>query len=352
MALKAGVIGCGNISKFHFSGIERSGSEVKWVCDIVPENADQWGKKFNAEFTSDYKDIIADKDVDVVVLTLVSSLHKQMCFDAINAGKAVICEKTLTDNAKDSLEIVKLAEKKKTIFYTSYMKRFIPAVEKAKALLPSLGEIMSTHIRTYQQWGDLWRVNPSEGFFHTPVSGKSTVVKNYGGGILVCGGSHLLDLILYFLGRPNKLFASIYTPEGRDYELQASALMETNNGMVHFEALAHPLSKIGFLKDGWDERIEISGTNGRIEIYSAKWDEVESKASVLIHYDNKTGQLTEYHYDSISPFDCAAEFFYKNIEKGQQGSQSRLTGYEVDELIEHMNKSSDSGQAVDINWQI
>jgi predicted dehydrogenase len=353
MTLTAGVVGCGYISRFHFSGLEKAQVRIKWVCDLSEDAAKPWSKKYGADYTPDYKYIIADAKVDVVVVTPISSVHKQICLDAINAGKAVICEKTLTDNADDSLEVVTRAEEKQTIFYTSYMKRFIPAVEKAKELLPSLGQIISTHIRSYQPWGDIWETNPPESSsFHTPPGGVSQVTKNYGGGILICGGSHILDLVLFFLGRPRRVFATMYTPEDRDYDLQATALIETDNGTVLYEALAHPLTKIGFLRDGWDERIEITGTRGRLEIFSVFWNQGQWKASMLVHYDNATGLSTEYRYEPISPFDRAVAYFCRNIESHKQGGQSRLTGYEVDELITHICKSASTGQALDVKWRI
>jgi len=352
MTIKTGVIGCGNISQFHFSGLEKYGAKVKWVCDINKETAMSWAEKCDASYTADYADIINDPEVDAVFVTLPSALHKKICMAAIDAGKAVVCEKTLAENAEDALEIVKYADAANTLFFTSYMKRFIPAVEKAKELLPDIGSIMSTHIRAYQAWGNLWETHPQEGFFHTPPGGTSLVKKNYGGGILVCGGSHILDLILFFLGRPNNLYATVLTPEDRDYDIQAAALIETDNGIVHYEALAHPLHKIGFLRDGWDEKIEINGVNGRLDIYSANWTDVTTKASLLIHYDNATGNSTEYRFDLESPFDRAVAFFCKQIEEGKQGSQSRFTGYEVDELIATIKRSNALKQSVSLEWKV
>ncbi|MCK5803335.1 MAG: Gfo/Idh/MocA family oxidoreductase [Lentisphaeria bacterium] len=352
MPLRAAVIGCGNISKFHFSGLEKASAEVTWVCDLNEAAARPWAEKFGARYTADYREIIADSTVDMIVVTPVSKVHKPICLAAIEARKAVICEKTLATSARDAFEIVQAAEQADTIFYTSYMKRFIPAVEQAKALLPSLGRILSTHIRAYQCWGKLWSEAPQEGFMHTPAGGVSDLVRNYGGGILVCGGSHILDLVCFLLGRPHRLYASMHIPDGRDYDLQAAALLETGNGVVHFEALAHPLNKIGFLRDGWDERIEINALNGRLEIYSAAWDQVATKASLLVHTDNATGQTTEYRYGPESPFDRATAFFCANIVRGEQGAQSRWTGYEVDELIETFKHSADEGQAIEVPWRM
>ncbi|NLF19070.1 MAG: Gfo/Idh/MocA family oxidoreductase [Lentisphaerae bacterium] len=351
MQITSGVIGCGNIARFHVSGLQKAGARIAWVCDLNEAAARPWVEAFGARYTADYRQVLADPAVHAVTVATASSTHRPICLDAIAAGKAVICEKTLATNADDALAIVQAAERAGTIFYTSYMKRFIPAVEQARALLPSLGRIVSTHIRAYQAWGDLWGAMPAEGLFHTPPGGTSGVTRNYGGGILTCGGSHILDLVCHLLGRPHRLYATLHVPAGRDYDLQAAALLETANGVVHYEALAHPLRHIGFLRDGWDERIEINGLNGRLELYSAAWNQVDSKASMLVHYDNATGRATEFRYAPASPFDRAVAFFCANIAKGDQGTQSRLTGYETDELIAHIQASAAAGAAMAVAWR-
>ncbi len=352
MELNVGVIGCGSISRFHFAGLAKVGVKIRWVCDLSETAARPWAQRCEARYASDYRQIVEDPAVAVIDVTTISRAHKPICLAAIAAGKAVICEKTLAENADDALEIVQAAAQKNTLFYTSYMKRFIPAVQKAKELLPSLGQILTTHIRAYQCWGDLWTSAPAEGFFHTPPGGVSPVRSSYGGGVLTCGGSHILDLVNFLLGRPTRLYARVHKPQGRDYDLRASALLETANGIVHFDALAHPLHKIGFLRDGWDEQVEINGTHGRLTILSAAWDQFEHKASVLIHYDNATGNATEYRFAPDSPFERAIGFFCQQIQLNVQGSQPRTTGYDVDELIATFHRSSDSGQALDVNYRI
>ena len=352
MSITVGVIGCGNISKFHFSGLAKAGARVKWVCDLNEAAARPWAEKFNAAYTPDFRHILADPEVRAVFVLPISSTHKAICLEAIAAGKAVVCEKTLAENAADALAIVRAAEEKGSIFYTSYMKRYIPAVVKAKELLPGLGRIFSSYFRSYQPWGEIWGPNPAEGFLHTPPGGQSMVVKNYGGGILVCGGSHILDLIGFFLGRPKRISSMMVQPEDRDYDLLASALLETPNGVAHFEAVAHPLKKIGHLRDGWDERIEINATKGRLEIFSALWDQADVKDSLLVHTDNDSGTVTEYRYGPVSPFDRAVAFYCAQIERGEQGQQSIYTGYDVDVLIETVQRSARSGQTQEVHYAI
>jgi predicted dehydrogenase len=353
MTITAGVVGCGKISRFHFSGLEKAGANVKWVCDLSASNAKPWADKFEAAYTADYREIIDDPSVDVVFVILISRLHKQICLEALKAGKAVVCEKTLAVSSEEAAEITSVAMEQGALLYTSYMKRFFPAVRKAKELLPQLGTLITTHVRVLQPWGNLWSEPPTEGDAWTPTGGESVVRKSYGGGILTCGGSHMLDLTLFLLGRPKRLIGSVFTPEGFDFDLRASAMMETeDNGVIHFDGIAHEMSKIGYLHDGWDERIEINGVFGRLDIYTPFWNQFDTKGARLVHHDKRTGRTTEYNFDCVSPFDLAVQHFCAQIAKGEQGDQSVMTGYEVDELISSIHRSSDLDQAIEIPWKL
>src|SRR3989304_6141319 len=99
MSVIAGVIGCGNISRFHFSGLEKAGAIVKWVCDLNEGCARPWADKFGARYTADYQEVIADPEVTLVDVTTISSVHKAICLAAIAAGEGGVCEKTLAANA-------------------------------------------------------------------------------------------------------------------------------------------------------------------------------------------------------------------------------------------------------------
>jgi predicted dehydrogenase len=187
-----------------------------------------------------------------------------------------------------------------------------------------------------------WGIRPGE---------ESWVKRNMGGGILTCGGSHILDMLLFFFGRPRKVFATMTHVDSLDFELQSTALFETEACPVFFDVMAHPLNQIGFLRDGCEEEFSITGVNGRLQIFSSQWDNPLNKASLLRYYDNATGEETEFRFAPVSPFDRAIGSFCQNIAAGVQGEQSRLTGYEVDELIEHIKCSATSSQAIDMVWR-
>jgi len=347
--LNVAIIGCGSISRFHADGFALAGARIGWAIDVRPEAAQQWVQKYGARYSADYRDALADDSVNVVAITTPSRLHKEAATAALRAGKAVVVEKTLTENPDDSLEVVRAVKETGGLCFTAYMKRFFPALQKAKELVPSLGQLISVHARSWQPWGSVW-TDP------VPDTGgrPSFVVQNYGGGMLVCGGSHVLDLVMWLVGRPVRLWANAFIREGMDYDLRHTALMtlpkqgQAAGASVSFEACAHPFRTVGMGKDGWDERLEINGVDGRLDIYTVTWDRSEKAPALLVHLDNTTGHATEYRFPSVNSFHAEMAWFARCIREGRQGYPDAHDGYAVDEVIAHITRSAETGRALDV----
>jgi predicted dehydrogenase len=257
----------------------------------------------------------------------------------------------LSESPEDSLEIIETAKQHKKFLFTSYMKRYLPAVAQAKTLLPQIGTIISARFFTRQPWGNLWEGEPENEYFRKPKGSSSKVRSTYGGGILHCGGSHILDLICFFIGKPNTVSAHMIMPEYLDYDISTTAVLEVGSVPVYFEALAHPLSYTGALADGWDEGFEILGTKGKLLFQSSLWDDVKSKTPLLIFEDNSKGIKKEYRYSPASPFSLAIKEFYHDIASGVQKCQSISSGYSVDQIISSIMKSNQEKKRLDIPWK-
>ena len=93
-------VGAGFISNHHnmaFKSVSGINVRLKTVADILPERAKAVADKFGYEkYCSDYHEILADPEIDVVDICTIPFLHKQMITEALDAGKHVICEKPLT----------------------------------------------------------------------------------------------------------------------------------------------------------------------------------------------------------------------------------------------------------------
>lgn len=334
---RVGIIGCGSISKFHYEGYDRAGAKIAHVCDLRKDAADAVASRYKAKASTDYHAVLDDKDVDLVSVCTVASSHKEICLAAIAAGKGVVCEKTLTDNPADSAAVAVAAGKAKTFFATAFMKNFFPAAQKARELLADMGEVTSMYARSWQPFASLWD-NPVPAEFRKH---PSVIIRNYGGGVLVCGGSHILNLITVFGGRATQLTGQMRSREGLDIDVQANAMLWLPaGGIAHFEAMWHPFKNIGLERNGWDERLEINTPKGRLEFYTVLWNAPMNHGALLVHHDAATGRVTEYRSGPVHAFDVEMAEMLKAFESGKPAFPSAWDGYVVDELIEHITTSA------------
>ena len=343
MKPKWGIIGCGGISRFHFAGLAKLNADIGYIADLDEVAAAPYVDKFSAKFTTDYQKLIADPEITVVSVLTNSKFHREMCLAALEAGKDVVCEKTMTENAAEAAELVAAVKNSDNLFFTAFMKRFFPAVQKASELLPSLGRLFSAQIRTYQPWGNYYEMSAED----IP----SWVFDKYGGAVMKCAASHLLDLTFHLLGRPESLYAHVDYIPASNFDRKVTALFEYNSGMVaSFEAAVHPLNRIGYERNAWDEHIQINGVDGRLDLYIVQWDQPEHNPALLVHYDNKTEKSTEYRFPAVNPFDIEMSTFTSALFHRKQIHPDVVDGFNVDYIIETMAKSQYEKSPIKLDW--
>lgn len=86
-------------------------SELKTVCDADPGTALATAEKYNAKAASDLDDVLADRDIDAVVIATPSSLHPDHVMAAARAGKHIFVEKPMANSADDARAMAEAAEK-------------------------------------------------------------------------------------------------------------------------------------------------------------------------------------------------------------------------------------------------
>jgi len=339
-----GVIGCGYISQFYMDYFRESGATVLRTVDLDLDRARTAAEHFQAKAGIEYQEVLDDPEVNVVIVLAHTRFHREICLAAIKAGKHIICEKTLANNAQEAIEIALAAKSAGILFFTAYMKRFFPAVQKAKQLIPSLGTLFSVSARSYQYWGNLFE--PSDDF------SDQLWMNNFGGGILKCAGSHILDLVLHLVGRPTSLYAHIDYVPGFKLDRKAIAVLQYSSELtVNFQAVGHCLSHIGYQRNGWDERLEINGTDGRLDLYIPTWNKSKECAALLVHYDEETQQTTEYRFDAVDTFYAQMAYFDQCLRSHTPGHPNAADGAAVDTLIAAMTESSTHNKPVEIDWE-
>ena len=188
------VIGCGRIANTaHFPALAKMDNvRVKYACDIIKEKAE----KIKAEYPfvenviTDYKEAIADSEVDAVFVLTPNYAHYEITMDALKAGKDVMCEKPVTVNYDLSCEMAKEAEKQGRILNIGVCNRYNKSVE------------MLEELNRQNRFGNIYHIYCSfRSFRDIPgLGGPFTTKSQSGGGVLIDWGIHFMDLILYILG--------------------------------------------------------------------------------------------------------------------------------------------------------
>jgi predicted dehydrogenase len=143
--LKVGVIGCGywgpNLIR-NFTQLSRS--SVVCVADLDEARLEHMKGLYPfVETTTDYKDIIADSEIDLVAVATPVATHYQLAAEALQAQKHTLVEKPFTASVKQAQELIELARTYKRKLMVGHTFIYTAAVRKMKEIIDSgeLGEI-------------------------------------------------------------------------------------------------------------------------------------------------------------------------------------------------------------------
>jgi len=126
--LNAGVIGAGTISSSHARDFLKDGrAKIDAVCDILEKHArmkaERWGAK---KVYSDYRDLLKDKDIDVVNLTATQNLHAEIGIGALEAGKHLLTEKPMALTLKDCDNMIAAAKRNSAKLMVGHNQLYYP----------------------------------------------------------------------------------------------------------------------------------------------------------------------------------------------------------------------------------
>ncbi|NUQ87848.1 MAG: Gfo/Idh/MocA family oxidoreductase [Glycomyces artemisiae] len=140
--MKIGLIGTGWIGEEHVRRLAGSvaGAEVTAVSDIDPERAAAVASLAGARVFGTAEELIADPEVQAVVVTSWGPAHAEQVLACIAAGKPVFCEKPLTTEAADGLRILEAEQAHgKRLVQVGFMRRYDAGYRAIKAVLDEGG---------------------------------------------------------------------------------------------------------------------------------------------------------------------------------------------------------------------
>jgi predicted dehydrogenase len=161
--LNVGLIGCGFMGRAHSNALRKVSNffdlkyqpVLKAVCARDEARAKAFAAKWGYEsYETDWRKLIARKDIDLVDITLPNDMHREVAIAAAKAGKMILCEKPLARTGREALKMVEAVEKAGVPNMVSYNYRRIPAVTLAKQLIEEgkLGRIFHYRAKFLQDW--------------------------------------------------------------------------------------------------------------------------------------------------------------------------------------------------------
>jgi len=109
---------------------------LRAICSTTGINAKEVALKYNAEYyATDYKEVLEDENIDLVIITTPHNLHCPMIVNAANAGKAVYVEKPMCLSEDELDDIVQVIAKTKVPLVVGFNRRYAPLAIKTKELL-------------------------------------------------------------------------------------------------------------------------------------------------------------------------------------------------------------------------
>ena len=216
--VKWGIIGCGMISALHCNAVQAAeNAELVAVCDIVEEKAQKAAEKYNVKKVYvNYHDLLADPEIDVVSICTPSGIHGEMVQAAARAGKHVLCEKPMEvtrEKMDKTIEVVEACGIKMGCVFQRRLQRESVAIKQAldsgkfgKVILADayLKYYRSPEYYKSADWRATWELD--------------------GGGALMNQGIHGIDLLTWFAGDVESVFARCATMV-RDIEVEDTAVI-------------------------------------------------------------------------------------------------------------------------------
>jgi predicted dehydrogenase len=229
--INAAIIGLGWWGKTLVEAVSGVSDDIRFVAGTtrsLSDEAQAFAKEHNMELRVSFEDIIADPDIDAVVLVTPNSIHSAQTVAAAEAGKHVFCEKPFALTEADAAVAVAACEKAGVTLGVGYNRRFHPEITKLREMINSgqLGTILHCEATMTFPNGlflkpDAWRASKDE----TPCGGLTPL------------GVHAVDGFIDLCGEIDQVYAqSFHRVVEVDADDTTSVLFRMKDGMSGYLA--------------------------------------------------------------------------------------------------------------------
>lgn len=334
--IRAGLIGVGKMGLSHYAILgAHPDVEVAAICDSATYVTSALSKYTGVETFKDYEKMFDSAGLDCVIVATPTSSHFKVASAALERGLHVFVEKPLCLDPTQSRTLAELAKARKRTTQVGYHNRFIGTFRETRRLVKAgaLGEVYHVSGSAFGQVvirpksGNTWRSKKSEG-----------------GGCLHDYASHVVDLMNFIVGPPERVLGahlrSIYSKDVED---------------AVYATLLYPGSASGQLETNWSDdthrkmstTITVFGTKGKIivdrqecKLYLRQGAEFEQyPAGWTIRYITDL-QAPVAYYLRGEEYSSQIDAFVDAIKSGAVGHENSFaSAFETDHVIDLIMKA-------------
>jgi len=215
--IRLALVGCGRISKNHFSsiGAHVHDLELAGVCDTDAERLEAAVSKYGVPGYKTVAELLAESESDVVVLSTPSGLHARQAIEAAQAGCHVITEKPMATRWKDGRDMV-------DVFDRAGLRLFVVKQNRKNRTLQLLKRAVEKRRfgRIYMVSVNVFWTRPQQYYDSDGWRGKW----EFDGGALMNQASHYVDLLDWIVGPVESVQAYVATL-ARDIEVEDTGVV-------------------------------------------------------------------------------------------------------------------------------
>jgi predicted dehydrogenase len=253
--VRFGIIGCGVIFSWHIEVLKNLAekAELVAVCDNNPAALKSGVERTNVKGYADHTELVADPNVDAVIVCTPSGLHGDHAIAALNAGKHVMSEKPIDVSLAKADAMIAAAKKNGKTLACISQNRYGKGIQQLHKWLDDgrLGKIVygEAAIKWYRtqeyydsgDWRGTWALD--------------------GGGALMNQGVHYADQLRWAMGKPKTVDARMAT---LGHKMECEDIVTST---IEFESGAlGSLTATTCAYPGFETRLEVYGTEGSVRV--------------------------------------------------------------------------------------
>ncbi len=294
-----GIMSTSSIAPRFIAAVREYGKDnIVAVSSRTMEKAQEKATEWNIPRAyGSHRELLEDKDVDIVYISSVNAQHYPMAKAALEMGKHVLCEKPCTMSADHTRELFALAREKGLFFMEAQKMLFLPAVLEVKRRIEEgqLGQMYMAQLNhSFSAGYNTWQFD-----------------KTAGGGTLLSSGIYAVELLQWLFG-PVKTVSGTKSPLPDGTEWQYIFSGETESGLLFS---AHNSTRVML-----DNTARLYGTKGYVEL-----PEYWKARKAVFHIAGQAPETVE--------FPCQHELVYEVEHIHRCIREGRLTSPTVTEEL-------------------